>query len=438
MGQSKSVIIIGSGIAGLQAAIELADCGVDVHLIEKKIYGGGNVQKLYKVFPTDDCAFCTVSTVLKPGIRKCFYRAGVAKHPHINLLTNCEVKNIEGSAGNFKVSVTQNPQYVNMNCTRCGKCAEVCPVEIKPNKWNESPRKAIYLPAHMCIPQTFVIEREKCEPNCKKCAEACPFDGVINLNTQRKQIELDTNAIIMATGYKEFDPAPLIPLKYGIYENVITQLELAQMLDPNGPTAGKLVRISDKKSVESVVMIQCVGSRDQSFKKYCSTICCTYACKHARIINAERDSKVRIYIIYIDIRTFGVLERYYRECRELGIDFLRGRVAEILQDEEGKLKVNCIDTLLQRSFELSVDLVVLTPALIPGIENVELLSKLGIKTDADGYVESSSGDKTLTSIEGIFTCGTAIAPMDFPSSIMFAKSAVFNALKYINGGKSGP
>lgn len=436
MDGNKSVAVIGAGIAGLQAAVELADCGITVFLIDKASTAGGNVQKLYKVFPTDDCAFCTISTMLKPGIRKCFYRAGITKHPQIKLLVNCEVKGIEGSLGNFKVSLIQKPRYVNFNCTRCGKCEEVCPIEIPSMKWNEYPRKAIYLPSKQCIPQTYVIDREKCEPDCEKCAEICPFEGVINLNEQEQELELHVDAIVLATGYREFDPSPLVNLKYGVYENVITQIELAQMLDINGPTGGKLLRPSDGKPIQNIAMIQCVGSRDQAFKKYCSTICCSYACKHARIIKEERDPDIKIHIIYMDIRTFGVLERYYRKCRELGVDFLRGRVAEIQLESDGNLKVIAVDTLLQRSIELVVDLVVLTPALIPSFESTELIKEVGIKTDDDGYITPKFEDKSLTSIDGIYTCGTAVAPMDFPSSITLAKSAVFNILKQIYGGKS--
>jgi heterodisulfide reductase subunit A-like polyferredoxin len=436
MSLNKSVAIIGAGIAGLQAAIELADCGVLVYLIDKGNTAGGNAQKLYKVFPTDDCAFCTVSTLLKPGIRKCFYRAGIAKHPNINLLVNCAVKEIEGSIGNFRVALTQQPRYVNFNCTRCGKCEEVCPVTIPATKWTQLPRKAIHLPSNQCIPQTYLIDREKCEPDCKKCMEICPFKGVIDLNEQEKNIELKVDAIILATGYHEFDPSPLIPLKYGIYENVITQIELAQMLDINGPTGGKLLRPSDKKPVQNIVMIQCVGSRDETFTKYCSSICCSYACKHARIIKEERDPNINVCIIYMDVRTFGMLEKYYRSCRELGVDFLRGRVAEIQLNSEGDLKVIGIDTLLQRSFEFKADLVVLTPALIPNEANSELIRKTGFKISDLGFINTRLGDKSLTDVKGLFICGTAIAPMDFPSSVTQAKSAAFNVLKVFAEEKS--
>ncbi|MFX1298851.1 MAG: FAD-binding protein [Promethearchaeota archaeon] len=433
MDSDKSVIVIGGGIAGLQAAIELADCNINVFLIEKLAHAGGNVQKLYKIFPTDDCSFCIGSTLLKSGIRKCFYRAGIKEHPRINLLINCEVKEINGSAGNFEVEIMQYPRYVNNNCTRCGKCEEVCPIEIESSRWNETTRKAIYLPAQQCIPQTYIISRENCPSECRECLEVCPFEGVINLDEHPKELKLKANAIILATGIKEFNPSPLIHLKYGIYENIITQMELAQMLDPNGSTGGKVIRPSDKKRVKSLIMIQCVGSRDVTFHNYCSTICCSYACKHARIIKTERDSSCQIYVIYMDMRTFGVLEKYYRECREAGINFLRGQVAEILEEQDGSMKVLLVDTLIQRSFDMNVDLVVLTPALIPSNEIFELMKKKGVEIDSYGFIQSQIRDITKTNIEGIFTCGTAIAPTDFPSSITLAKSAVFNVLKYIYG-----
>ncbi|MFX1298579.1 MAG: FAD-dependent oxidoreductase [Promethearchaeota archaeon] len=432
MSSDKNVLIIGGGVAGLQAAIELADCNVNVTIIDKQVYAGGNVQKLYKVFPTDDCSFCTVSTTLKPGIRKCFYRAGIKEHPRITLLTNCEVKEITGSIGNFKVLIKQSPLYVKDTCTRCGKCEEACPIEKKPMKWTDKPKKAIYLPVQQCIPQSYIIDRKICPPNCKICVEACPFEDVIDLNEKEKQFEIYTDAIILATGFREFDPSPLKYLKYGIYENVITQLELAQMLDPNGPTEGKLLRPSDKKPVRSIIMLQCVGSRDIEFQKYCSTICCSYACKHARIIKEERSPDAQIFIIYMDLRTFGVLERYYRECRELGIDFLRGQIAEVFQEPDGVLKIQAIDTLLQRPFEIVADLLVLTPALIPSIKDFALLNKIGVETDDYGFIESQIDDKTKTYVEGIYACGTNITPMDFSSSITFAKSAALNVLKCIN------
>lgn len=434
MSREQSVIVIGSGISGLQAAIELADCGVHVYLVDRNITLGGNANKLYKVFPTDDCAFCVVSTTQKPGIRKCFYRAGISNHPRITLLPFSEVKAIEGEFGKFQVRITQQPRYVNDTCTRCGKCEEACPVDVLPQSWSELTHKAIFLPAKMCIPQTYVIDRSHCPSGCEECLKVCPFVGVVNLHEMPRELVLKAAAIVLATGYRELDPSPLYNLKYKHYENVITQLELGLMLDPNGPTKGKLLRPSDGKPVRSLIMIQCVGSRDESFKKYCSTICCSYACKHARIIKQERNADVNITIIYMDVRTFGMLEQYYRECRELGIDFLRGRVAEILRSKDDRLRILGVDTLLQSSFEFLVDLVVLTPALIPGNECSDLLKGVGVELDSDGFIYSKNGDKTLTSIDGIYACGTAIAPTDIPTSVTLAKSAVFNVLRRMREG----
>ncbi|MHA1263967.1 MAG: FAD-dependent oxidoreductase [Candidatus Helarchaeota archaeon] len=431
---AKPVVIIGAGISGLQAAIELADCGIEVYLIERKPYAGGNAQNLYKFFPTDDCAFCIGATTLKPGIRKCFYRAGIEKHPRINLLLNCEIKKIVGSVGHFTVEFIQYPRFVSKDCTRCGKCEEVCPVQVVPNNWTELPRKAIYLPSKMCIPQTYVIDRERCDPNCQECIKACPFEGVINLNDGPKEVRLEATALLVATGFREFNPSAIINLKYGNYQDVITQVELARMLDPNGPSNGRIIRPSTGEPVKNLVMIQCVGSRDENFQKYCSTICCSYACKHARIIKQERHPEMNLFLIYMDVRTFGKLEYYYRECRELGIDFLRGRIAEILLDKDKKLRVRGIDTLLQQAFELTAELIVLTPALIPGNENITPLKDVGLEFDENGFISVKMGDRTITNVKGIYACGTAVAPMDIPHSISLAKSAACNIIKLIQRG----
>ncbi|MHA1379110.1 MAG: FAD-dependent oxidoreductase [Candidatus Helarchaeota archaeon] len=423
----NSVVIIGNGLAALQAAIELADLGVRICIISKDNSLGGNAKNLYKAFPTNDCFYCISSSKERCGIRKCFYRSGVWEHPNIKIFLDSEIKSVEGEINNFKLNIIQKPQYINhFKCIQCGECEKICPILIETDEeLGFKNRKAIFHRLQN-IPYSYFMNREYCELGCKKCEEICPTKA-INLTEMPKSHEIMADVIIIGSSYSEFDPTELKEYHFKDYPNVITQIQLARMLDPIGPTDGKILRLSDLKQAKNILMLQCVGSRDEKTNNYCSGICCTFACKHAKIIKEERISEARITIVYKDIRTEGFLESYYRDCRELGIDFLKGHVSDIkLQDE--KIQLTVFDMILNRHIEFQVDLLVLSAGIIPSDYSKSIMKKLHVQIKNNGFPITNS-DLIETSRKGIFICGSAIKPISIPESINLAKAAAFKTIQ---------
>ncbi len=423
----EKVIIFGNGLTALQAAIELADLGVQVFLISNENCLGGNAKNLYKAFPTDDCFYCISSIKDKPGIRKCFYRAGIWEHPNITVYLDSRITNVEGESGNYKINITQESQYINHDkCIQCGECERECPVLIdSKEELGIKKRKAIY---HRLqgMPYSYFIDRESCDENCSKCEEICPTKA-INLKANPKDHLLNAGVIIIASSSSEFDPSELKELHFGVYPNIITQTQLARMLDPTGPTKGQVMRLKDLKPAKNILMLQCVGSRDEKTNKYCSAICCTFACKHAKIIKEERQKDSQITIVYKDIRTEGFNERFYRDCREMGIDFLKGHISDVKEKEE-KLNVIVFDVILNRHIEFEVDLLVLSSGIIPSNNSTVLMDQFNIKLKENGFPETNF-DLIETSRDGIFICGTAIKPDSITESINMAKAAAFKAIQ---------
>ncbi|MHC1591591.1 MAG: 4Fe-4S binding protein, partial [Candidatus Helarchaeales archaeon] len=315
MKEHKSACIIGAGLSALNTAVELADSGIQVSIVCQDLHAGGNASNLYKAFPTDDCFFCVTSTKLKKGIRKCFYRAGLFEHPNVQLFLGAKVKEIEGN-GPFTIKFTEAPKYIDhQKCIQCGACEEACPQTISfQNKLEITHQKAIYHRIQ-CLPYSYYLERSACPTECNECVKKCPIEGAINLEASSRDLEIMANVLVLALSFKEFNPKPLTHLHYGEFQNVITQMQLARMLDPSGPTKGKIIRLSDGEPARRILMLQCVGSRDTEYLPYCSEICCTFACKHALIIKNERDPSTQVMIVYKDIRTFGLREQYYRKAR---------------------------------------------------------------------------------------------------------------------------
>ena len=441
----KSVLVIGGGIAGMQAAIDLADLGFEVHLVEKAPFLGGLSARAGRFFPTDECAICIqspasdVKTITHTS-RKCVYRSGFSEIPNLSILTNSKVVDVEGVPGNYKVTIERKPRYVDeLKCVRCDLCTTVCPVDV-PDEYNAelNTRKAIYMNIPTVHPPVYVIDESVCKfHDCAKCVEVCPTDA-IDLDQKSEQITLDVGSIIVATGFELYDSSIIKEYHYDDYPDVVTNLELARMIDGFGPTNGVIVRPSDHKLAEKIVFVQCVGSRDRRYNRYCSSICCMISLKHAILIKSAYPD-TDITICYIDIRTTGRKhEDYYERAREMGIKFVKGRPTEILRDPERKrLIVDVEDALLKRFLELGADLVVLAPAMVPAEGTKELAEVLGIELDEDGFFKEYEAKlrPTETKLRGIYLCGGATFPKDAPTTSLHAHSAAMRAAKFLATGK---
>ncbi len=441
----KSALIIGGGIAGMQAAADLADLGFSVNLVEQEPFLGGLAARAGRFFPTDDCAICIqspqsdVKTITHTS-RKCVYRSGFSEIPNLNIFTNSKVVSVEGVPGDYKVTIDKKPRYINeLKCVQCDKCTTICPVEV-PDEYNAKlkSRKAIYNNIPTVHPPVYVIDDNACKfYDCAKCVEVCPTDAV-ELDQKPERTTLNVGSIVVATGFQEFDSSAIKEYHYDDYPDVITNLELARMIDGFGPTAGVLIRPSDREPAKKIVFIQCAGSRDRRYNPWCSGICCMISLKHASLIkSANPDADVSI--CYIDIRTTGrEHEYYYEKAREMGIKFVKGRPTEVWKDiETGKLFVDVEDALLKRFLDLEADLIVLAPAMVPAEGTEELSKILGLELDEDGFFKEYNAKlrPTETKLRGIYLCGGTTFPKDAPTTSLHAHSAAVKAAKFLTSGK---
>ncbi|MCF2137142.1 MAG: FAD-dependent oxidoreductase [Candidatus Thorarchaeota archaeon] len=409
------VLVIGAGVAGLTAAVELADSGVQTVLIERNSTVGGNALDLYKAFPTDDCFYCFEGNRWRPGIRKCFYRSALLDQPNLTLKINTTLKEVTGEPGKFKVVLSIGPRYVDpVKCIMCGICMEHS--------------KAFSLISPQCQPQAVVYNPDKADEGVARAVEECPTKA-IDIEAQPSEETINVSDIIVATGYHEMQPVNVDEYGYGRIPNVITQLELARMLDPNGITGGVLTRPSDGERVKSVLMIQCVGSRDEKYYPYCSKICCIFALKHANIIALEREN-VSVNIVYMDIRTYDRYERYYREAREAGVNFIRGRVQRVKPSENGGIEAIVYDSLLNRYLKFDTDLFVLSSALEAPKGSEEIIKALGLR-ESNGFVAPADLETEENVVVGdhVYACGTALGPAEVPESVTQARAVVSKILQ---------
>ncbi|MFX1287691.1 MAG: 4Fe-4S binding protein [Promethearchaeota archaeon] len=415
---TKAALVIGGGIAGLRSANDLAELGIPVFLVEKNSTIGGHMTQLNKTFPTLECPQCSISPLTN----------GVANHPLIELYTNAQIKSIEGSLGNFEVEIEIKPRYVKDNCTSCGECSLHCPVEV-PSEWDKgmSMRNAIYKAYPQAIPATYVRDKKTCI-ECNTCINVCPVQAVdFSMESETKSVQV--GSIIVAVGYDEYDPTEIEPYHYGKegYEDVITQLGLERMLSPTSLTNSEVLRPSDGKLPKSVVMIQCVGSRnDQVGNKYCTGVCCKFAIKNARIVK-EMYPDTDVTICYIDVRTPGLnFEEMYKSAQEVGVRFIRGRPSEIIKDPiSGDLKVIVEDTLSMTPLQLKADMVVLSAAMVPPEGIGPLGSKLKVLRSKEGFLKEFhiKMNPTLSSKGGIFLAGAIQGPKDISETVAHAGSA---------------
>jgi heterodisulfide reductase subunit A len=325
----KGVLVIGGGIAGVQAALDLANAGAKTYLIEKTSSLGGKMAQLDKTFPTNDCSMCILSPKL--------VEAG--RHPNIDILVNSEVIECQGEAGNFRVKVIKHSRFVDEEkCTGCGNCSEKCPKKV-PSEFDQGMRrrKAIFIPFPQAVPLIYTIDKENCiyfeKGKCRVCEKNCKR-GAIDFEQKDKEIELDIGSIIVASGYNLLSPSEVPEYKYDQCENIISSLDFERLMSASGPTQGKIIRPSDGKPPKSVVFIQCVGSRDEKNCQYCSAICCMHSIKEAMIAKEHDPNIEDIHILYMDVRAYGKhFENYYLRARdEIDINFIKGRAAEIEED----------------------------------------------------------------------------------------------------------
>ncbi|MEN4019015.1 MAG: ferredoxin:CoB-CoM heterodisulfide reductase subunit HdrA [Methanobacterium sp.] len=426
----KSAAIIGGGISGITSALSLAKQGVKVHIIEKSPTVGGNMIKIGKVFSpeklAEECALCLFNPLINEAVQ----------HKNINIITNAELKSSVRKTGNFNLLVERKATYVREDkCTACGNCTEVCPVDV-PNEWNEKlmMRKAIYKPFPQSVPDAYTIDEENCI-KCGKCVKVCAMNA-INLKMKGEIIPLDAGSVVIATGHKGFELKKRPEYGYCRYENVITQMELARIMGVNGPTNGKLLKPSDGKIPERVVMIQCAGSRDDKpeGKRYCSKVCCMVALKHASFIRRYYPD-TEIIICYTDMRTPGMYENYFRYVQSKEVKLLRGRPGEITKKGDN-LVVRVEDTLNGELTEIETDMVVLSEAMEPSDGTLKVAETLNVGLTEDLFVKEKHPKirPVSTDVEGIYVCGTAQGPKDITESVSQANAAASKVSEIMNNG----
>ena len=428
--RSNAVLVIGGGIAGIQAALDLGDMGVQVHLVEQEPSIGGRMAQLDKTFPTNDCSIC----ILAPKMAECF------RHPHITLHTYSEVTAVSGNMGDFSVKVLKKARFVKEEaCVACGDCSAKCPVRV-PDKFDLGMRQrgAIYMYFLQALPMVMTIDRENClyltRDVCRICEKVCTRDA-IDFEQKDTEIDLRVGAIIVATGFDPFDPVGLSEYGYRRYRNVVTALEYERLICASGPSGGRLLRPTDRKPAQTLAFIQCVGSRDVRHNPYCSTVCCMHATKEAMLAR-EHDSAAHSYVFYMDLRASGKgFQRYVtRSQEEYGTTYINGRVAKITEDLEGNPVVWYEEPLGPATVKMKVDLAVLATSLVPRRGTEALAKILSVEVDKYGFFKSDPLTPYESSRAGIFVCGCCREPTDIPESIIQASGAAAKAAEIVAGG----
>ena len=410
MTAGKPVLVAGGGVAGMTAAIEAAEAGCEVILLEKATYLGGRVARMNLYFPK----LCPPACGLEINFKR------LKSNPRIQVLTQAELVGLSGAPGAYTATVTIAPRYVTAACTLCGACAEACPAE-RSDDFNYflSRTKAAYLPHAMAFPALYAIDRQSCQAACTACAEACKY-GAVDLNQQAEQKTFEVAAVIVATGWAPYDASKLNGLGYGKHKNVVTNTIMERLAAVNGPTAGKILRPSDGKAPRMVVFVQCAGSRDENHLPYCSAVCCAASLKQAVYVRSQYpDSRVAIF--YIDIRTPGRLEDFYAKvAADDKIVFIKGKVAKVDEDAgTGDLVVRAEDVLRGRQIAFHADLVVLATGIVPQTEGLPA----GFHLDEHGFAGNGK--------HGLYAAGCVRRPQEVSASVGNATGAALKALQCV-------
>ncbi len=424
---TNKALVVGGGIAGMNAALDLAEMGFKVYLLEKGESIGGHMAQLDKTFPTLDCSICIEGPKM----------VDVGRHPNIEIMSFADLLSVSGFVGNFKVKIRKNPRYVIAeNCTGCGECRDVCPIEY-PNEWdmNLGVRKAVSIPFDQAVPLIYTINKDYCI-ECYKCVDACGARQAINFEQEPEEIELEVGAIVVSTGYDIYFPYDDPLYGYGEYSNVLTSLEFERLILAAGPTGGKVLRASDGKKPHTVAFIQCVGSRDTNKYPYCSNFCCMYTLKHAVQLKEKYKDDVEVYVFYMDVRSnFKGFEEFYQRARELGANFVRGRASRIFEDPETKnLIIYAEDIGLGQPVEFEAEMVVLATAAVAKKGTDEMARILNLTRGADGFfMESHPKLKPIDApTDGIFLAGACQGPKDIPYSVSQGSGAASRAATVIS------
>jgi quinone-modifying oxidoreductase subunit QmoA len=411
LGTADAILVIGGGIAGITAALEAAEAGTEVFLVERNPHLGGRVAQLARYFPKLCPPLC--------GLEINFQR--LRDNRLIHLLTLSEVAQIEGQPGGYEVTVSRSPRYVNDRCTACGACAEVCPVQRPdPFDYGMSTTTAAYLTHAMAYPMKYAIDGETCLfDQCGRCVEACPVDA-IDLHASPQQIKLTVGAVVIATGWQPYDAAAITNLAFSHYDDVITNVMLERMASENGPTGGRILRPSDGQPVRSVAFIQCAGSRDRLHLGYCSSICCLASLKEAALV-LERNPDANAYVFYIDLRTPGTYEQFAAKVLDHpNVHAVKGKVADIVPAQDGRLTVIADDMVGGAMSHTDVDLVVLATGMQPSLRDQRPQGP--IEYDPDGFVVED------TDRSAIFAAGCARGPVDVATATLDGTAAAMLAM----------
>ena len=435
---NSNVLVIGGGIAGIQAALEIADSEHTVYLVEKEPTIGGHMAQFDKTFPTLDCSAC----ILTPKM------TSIAHHPFIKLMTYSEVVEISGFVGNFKATIKKKPRYVDVDkCTGCGICTQACVLQNRiPSEFDVGlgKRGAIYIPFPQAVPLKAIIDSEKClyltKGKCKmKCLEACERNA-IQFEQGEERDEIEVGSIIVATGFQSFDPSIITQYGYGRYDNVITALQFERLCNASGPTGGKIV-LKDGSEPKNIAIVHCVGSRDQHYHEYCSRVCCMYALKYSHLL-LEKITEANVFQFYIDLRCAGKgYEEFYNRLQTEGVHFIRGRVAEITDvaettEEKGKLMVVCEDTLIGCKRRISADMIILCTGLEPRADADAISRILNIGKSPDGFFleRHPKLEPVSTATDGILVVGCCQGPKDIPDTVAQSSAGAARALAMISKG----
>lgn len=414
MAENKKVLVVGGGFSGLTAAVETAEAGYEVILIEKTPFFGGRVTQLNKYFPK----LCPPNCGLEINFKR------IKNSGDITWYTLAEVEKISGQQGDYEVAITLSPRFVNDKCVGCNACAEACPVEM-PNAFNFglNTTKAAYITHNQAFPFIYAIDAKSCKgPSCGKCVEACKYDA-IDLNMKPRTIAVNVGAIILATGWEPYDIANLDILGAGKIRNVISNMQMERLASPNGPTAGKILRPSDNKPAKNVAFVQCAGSRDENHLPYCSYICCMASLKQVTYLREQyKDSKAQVF--YIDIRTPGTrYEQFYTQVKEdQNVTFTKGKVARITEDEaNGDVIVEAEDILSGKKIKVKFDMVVLATGMVPSTKTAKIPGDIAYTPE--GFVAAAALKKGITAV------GTLKSPVDVARSVQDATGAAIKSIQ---------